>query len=226
VADLSNQIYGGRQVAGTDSIRVYVAESHGLSRYGIVRALTDSNGFEVIGEADDGRRAAHDLTRLSPDVAIVAERLPSVSGLELLRLVREDCPTRIVLLSGDLDTPAVYAALAAGAAGYLSSDTTGERLREVVASAARDEPMLAPDIQRLLLAEIQRGSNGHAPVLTTREREVLALLADGQGASQIAADLHVGISTAKKHLAHLYDKLEAPNSAAAVARAMRMGLID
>lgn len=209
-----------------DSIRVYVAEGHGLSRYGIVQALTASPGFEVVGQADDGRAAAHDLMRLAPDVAVVAERLPSMSGLELLRLVNDDCPARVVLLSGDVDTPAVYAALAAGAAGYLSSDITPERLRDVVASASRDEPMLAPDIQRLLLSEIRRGSNGDGPVLTAREREVLALLADGYGASQIAADLHVGVSTAKKHLAHLYEKLEAPNSAAAVARAMRLGLID
>jgi two-component system nitrate/nitrite response regulator NarL len=191
-----------------------------------VRALTDAGDFDVVGQAEDGRAAAHALRRLSPDVAVVAERLPSVSGIELLRLVREDCPTRIVLLSGDLDTPAVYAALAAGAAGYLSTNTTGERLLEVVASAARDEPLLSADIQRLLLSEIQRGSNGHSPALTPREREVLALLADGQGASRIAAELHVGVSTAKKHLAHLYDKLDAPNSAAAVARAMRLGLIE
>lgn len=221
----TNQPYRGCSMPAPP-IKVFVAECHGLSRYGIVHALTDAEGFEVVGEAEDGRAAAHDLRRLNPDVAIVAERLPSVSGIELLRLVREDCPTRIVLLSGDLDTPAVYAALAAGAAGYLSSNTTGERLREVVASAARDEPMLSADIQRLLLTEIQQGSNGDSPALTPREREVLALLAEGQGASQIAAELHVGVSTAKKHLAHLYDKLDAPNSAAAVARAMRLGLID
>lgn len=204
-----------------------MAEGHGLARYGIVRALSDTDAFEIVGEAADGRAAAHDLTRLQPDVAVVAERLASLPGLELLRLVRDDCATRIVLLSGDLDTPAVYSALVAGAAGYLSSDTTDERLRDVVASAARDEPMLAPDVQRLLLAEIQNGGDAHElPMLTPREREVLVLLADGHGASQIAVHLHVGVSTAKKHLAHLYEKLEAPNSAAAIARAMRLGLIE
>lgn len=210
----------------TPPIRVYVAERNGLARYGIVHALNDPALFEIVGQACDGRAAAHDVSRLSPDVAIVAERLASLPGLEVLRAVPDDCPTRIVLLSGDLDTPAVYAGLVAGAAGYLSSDTDDERLREVVISVARDEPMLAPDVQRVLMAEIQNSSAGELPILTPREREVLALLAEGHGAAQIAAHLHVGLSTAKKHLGNLYDKLDAPNSAAAVARAMRCGLID
>jgi two-component system nitrate/nitrite response regulator NarL len=207
-------------------IRVYVADGHGLSRYGIQRALGDSQEFQVIGEAADGRDAAHDVVRLKPDVAILAERLPSLTGLDVLRVLGHECPSKIVLLSGELDTSRIFAALAAGAAGYLSIETTGEGLREVVASAARDEPLLAPDIQRSLLAEIRQGSNDNAPVLTPREREVLVLLADGHGAAQIAARLHVGVTTAKKHLRHLYEKLEAANSAAAVARAMRLGLIE
>jgi two-component system nitrate/nitrite response regulator NarL len=208
------------------AIRVYVADGHGLSRYGIVRALGDSQDFEVVGQSDDGRAAAHDLVRLKPDVAIVAERLPSLTGLDVLRLLGSECPSRIVLLSGELDTSRVCAALAAGAAGYLTSETTGERLCEVVGSAARDEPLLAPDIQRSLLAELRRDSDGTAPRVTPREREVLELLAEGHGASQIAAALHVGVTTAKKHLRNLYEKLEAANSAAAVARAMRLGLIE
>ncbi len=138
--------------------------------------------------------------------------------------MRNACRTRIVLLSPVFDSPAVYAALMAGAAGYLTSDTTGEQLRDVVTSVAADTPMLAPDIQRLLLSEIHSASE--PPILSAREREVLALLADGQGAAQIAARLHVGISTVKKHLGNLYLKLEVPNSAAAVAQAMRLGLID
>jgi two-component system nitrate/nitrite response regulator NarL len=207
-------------------IRVYVAESHGLARYGIVRALADSDRFEVVGQAADGREAAHDLVRLAPDVAIVAERLPSLGAIELLQLVRRECPTQLVLLAAEADTPRLYSALAAGAAGYLSSDTTDARLREVVASAARGEPMLAPAVQRLLLTEIQRGSNGELPLLTPREREVLALLADGNSAPQIAHRLNVGTTTAKKHLTNLYEKLDAANSAAAVARAMRLQLIE
>ena len=212
--------------AGACYSGIYVAESHGLSRYGIVRALTDSELFEIVGQAQDGRAAADDLVRLRPDVAIVAERLPSLGAIELLQLVRGECPTQIVLLSAELDTPRLYSALAAGAAGYLSSDTTDVRLREVVASAARGAPLLTPDIQRQLLTQIQDRGNGHLPQLTPREREVIELLADGHGASQIAHALNVGTTTAKKHLANLYEKLGAGNSASAVARALRLQLIE
>ena len=172
------------QMQNTQPTRVYVAEGHALSRYGIVRALSDSDEFDLVGEAADGRAAADDLTCLRPDVAVVAERLPLVSGLELLRLAEDGLPTRIVLLSGGLETSAVYAALAAGAAGYLSTDTTDARLRGVVASAARGEPSLAPDVQRLLMTEIQNSSAGELPVLTPRERQVLVLF--GRGARRVA----------------------------------------
>lgn len=207
-------------------IRVYVAESHGLTRYGIVRALADSDRFEVVGEAADGKRAAAELVELHPDVAIIAERLPSLGAIELLQLVRGECGTQIVLVAAQIETPRLYSALAAGAAGYLSGDTTDTRLREVVASAARGEPLLTPEIQRQLLTQIQDRGNGHPPLLTPREREVIALLADGHGASQIAHRLNVGTTTAKKHLANLYDKLGAANSASAVARAMRLHLLE
>jgi two-component system nitrate/nitrite response regulator NarL len=217
---------GGDRIDDGLSIRVYVADPHALVRFAIRRSLGESADFEIVGETDDGRAAAQDLRRLKPDVAIVAERLPSLPGLELLQSLSDDCPTRIVLSCGELGTPGVYAALVAGAAGYLSNETTDERLRDIVAAVARGEAMLAPDIQAVLMTQIQRRSDGESPALTPREREALALIAEGYGAAQIAAHLHVGVSTAKKHLQHVYDKLEAPNSAAAVARAMRLGLLD
>jgi two-component system nitrate/nitrite response regulator NarL len=213
-------------MAANRPTRVYVAEANGLTRHGIVQALSVSEEFDVVGQDSDGRAAAHAISQLEPDVAVVAERLPSLSGFELLRNMTDSFGTRIVVVSGELDTPAVYAALAAGAAGYLSSDTDGERLRAVVASVARDEPMLAPDVQRRLITEIHAASGGVAPALPKREREILALLADGHGAAEIAARLSIGVSTAKKHLSNLYHKLDAPNSAAAVATALRLGVID
>lgn len=207
-------------------IRVYVAERHGLSRYGIVRALRDSPSVDVVGVSDDGRAAAQDLVRLTPDVAIVAERLPSLSGLDVLRLVKGACPTRVVVLASGFDTQRVYAAVVAGAAGYLSPETNAEELPEFVASIARGDFSFSPDIQRSLVSELRGAPNGTLPPLTPREREVLALLAEGHGAAQIAHHLSVALSTAKKHLQHVYEKLDAANSAAAVARAMRLGLIE
>lgn len=211
---------------GATPIRVYVADAHALSRYGIVRALSDSERFDLVGETGDGQAALAGLRQLEPDVAIVARRLPCLSSVEVLGLIRaERRRTKILLLDGELDAATVYAGFKAGAAGYISTDTTGEGLRELVVAAAQGQPILPHEIQRALLHEIQKG-DAEMPALTPREREILGLIAEGQPTSQIAAQLHVSPGTAKKHLSNVYGKLDVGNSAAAVARAMRLGLLE
>jgi two-component system nitrate/nitrite response regulator NarL len=208
-------------------IRVYVAEPHRLARYGVVRALESAGQFEVVGEAGEGREAVDDLIRLAPDVAILAEQLGPLSALELLAELPPSSPTRTVVLSTRLDHSGVYAALAAGATGYLTARSTDSaQLCETVAAAACDELALDPQAQRALADKIHGAREDDLPWLTARERDVIRLAADGLQAGEIAHRLSIVTSTVKKHQQSAYEKLGVSTSAAAVAAALRRGLID
>lgn len=205
---------------------VYVAERHELARYGIVSALSQEEGIEVVGDAADGITAARDLERLRPDVAILAERLPALTGGDLLRMLGKELPTRIMLLARDDDRPAAYRAFADGASAYLSTGTSVKDLREALAAVVGGEPIASSELQHRLLCEIRDANGNHAPALTIREREVVALLADGLRAAQIAPCLHISPATVKKHIAHVHKKLDCANSTSAVAKALREQLIE
>lgn len=208
-------------------IRVYVADVHRIARYGVVCALETSERFTVVGEASDGHQAAADIAELAPDVAVLAEQLGPVSALELLAELPAGCPTRVILLSTRLDHSGVYAALAAGATGYLTARSThSAQLRETVAAAASDEISLDPAAQRVLATVIHNGHEHDLPALTVRERDVIRLAADGLQTSQIAHDLNIGVTTVKKHQQSAYEKLGVCTCAGAVAKALRLTLIS
>jgi two-component system, NarL family, nitrate/nitrite response regulator NarL len=207
--------------------RVYVADDHPVYREGVARAIKERPDLELVGEASDGRQALAEIKDLEPDVAVLDIKLPGLSGTEVLSaLTRDGAKTRVVVLSAYLESSFVYQAIAAGAAAYLSKDSARQEICDTVTRVARGETILAPEIHEGLAAEVRLRTTDDRPALTGREREILALTAEGCSAPEIGRRLHVSPTTVKTHLQHLYDKLGVSDRAALVAAAMRRKLLE
>jgi two-component system, NarL family, nitrate/nitrite response regulator NarL len=212
---------------GYERIRVYVADDHPLYREGVVGALRERPDFDLVGEASDGRRALEEIRRLKPDVALLDFKLPGLDGARVLNALRRDqVATRVMFLSAYVDSAIVYRAVAAGASAYLSKDAGRQAICDAVAAVARGESVLAPEIQAGIVQEIRLREHDDRPALTPREREILLLTADGCNAPEIGRRLYLSPTTVKTHLQHLYEKLGVSDRAAAVAEAMRRGLLE
>ncbi|HEY1479065.1 MAG TPA: response regulator transcription factor [Gaiellales bacterium] len=206
-------------------VRVLIADDHPVFREGLVRAVAARAEMELASEHVDGRAALDAIAADPPDVALVDLRLPLLDGIAIARaVVRDGITTRVVILSAYDDADLVWAALEAGAAGYLTKDARREEITDGVLAAARGETVLAPSLAGALAGEVRRRAG--TPVLTSREREALAGLARGLSAPAIANELVLSTATVKTHLQHLYEKLGVSDRAAAVAEAMRRGLIE
>jgi two-component system nitrate/nitrite response regulator NarL len=207
--------------------RVLVVDDHPLFRDAMVRLLRSWAEVEVIGEAASGRAALERIRRDPPDVAVVDVRMPDVDGVQLCAAVgRDGLATRVLIVSGYDDDELVYAALEAGASGYMPKDAPRDEVARAVLAVAHGEMAIAPRLAGGLASQIRLRRERTGPLLTDREREVLALLADGRSAPEIGRTLFLATSTVKSHLAHLYEKLGVSDRAAAVAEAMRRGLIE
>lgn len=210
-----------------ERVRVLVADDHPLFREGVARAVSEWPELELIGEVADGRSALELIRSELPHVAIVDMRLPELDGAQIAAAVtRDDLTTRVLLLSAFADEQIVFRALEAGAAGYLTKDSTRDEIARAALAVGRGGTVLAPELTAGLASQIRLRGQADTPVLTMREREVLALLCEGQSAPQIAQKLFLGTTTVKSHLGHLYEKLGVSDRAAAVAEAMRRGLIE
>ena len=208
--------------------RVLVAERQPLYRDGLARVVESCPDLELVGVATDAMEALAELKRLTPDVAVLDIALPGLAGSSAVAtLRREGVEAQVVLLAADVDSATVYQAVAAGAKGFLSKDADAGEIGAGIATVARGETVLAPAVQSALASQIQRRADRDAaPALSAREAEVLRLIADGRSAPEIGAQLHLSTATVKGHLQSLYEKLGVSDRAAAVARAMRCGLLD
>jgi two-component system nitrate/nitrite response regulator NarL len=208
-------------------VRVFVVDDHPLYREGLTRAIKERPEFELVGEAEDGQQALEGIRQLQPRVAVVDVRMPGLDGVALAAAVRRDrVPTRILLLSAVTDSALVYDAIEAGASGYLSKEAGRDSICNAIARAARGEAVLAESVQTGLARQIRNRRDVRAPVLTSREREVLVRVAAGSSTPEIAKALIVSPATVKTHLQNLYAKLDVSDRAAAVAEAMRQGLLE
>jgi two-component system nitrate/nitrite response regulator NarL len=208
-------------------VRVYLADDHPLFVEGVARAVRGCEELELVGTATCGEQALADLRRLEPDVAVIDVRLRGAGAREILEAARlHGLPTRIVVLTAELEEDLVYELLAAGAAGYLSKEADREAVLAAVAAAARNEVVISPGAQTGLVRELRRREAHAGPTLTRREREVLALAAEGVTTTEIAARLELGATTVKSHLQNAYEKLDVTDRTAAVALALRRGLLD
>jgi len=216
-------------------IRVLVADDQALVR-GTVRLLVDTApDLEVIGEAATGAEAVEIATSQKPDVLLMDIRMPVMDGIEATRQITQ-CPetadVRILILTTfDLDAY-VYAALRAGASGFLLKDTPPADLLTAIRIIAAGDALLAPAVTRRLIAEFaRRPEPGQQPTgtlegVTDREREVLTLIARGLSNAEIAQALHVTMATAKTHVSRLLAKLAARDRAQLVMVAYETGLVQ
>lgn len=196
-------------------LRAYVADDHPLYRGAVVGAIRGCPGLELAGMAEDGRQALTEILALRPDIALLDVHMPGLGGPEVLRrLMNDDSPTRVLFLSGWATPEFASEAMAAGAWGVLDKQATAEELCAAVTAAARGEQVMSPRLR------------GHTrTVLTARERQILAFVADGLSAPDIAQRLTLSPHTVKTHLRNIFDKLGVADRAAAVASAMRRGLL-
>jgi two-component system nitrate/nitrite response regulator NarL len=212
---------------GKKRITVLVADDHPLYREGVVRALSASGQVEIVGEADDGRSALEQIQEHQPDVALIDYKLPELDGVAVANaVVRDALPTKVLLVSAFTDSGVVYQALETGAAGFVSKEARREQIVDAVLACARGENVVPPEIAAGLVSEIRLRRQDDRPALTQREHEILRLIAAGKSLPEIAKELYLGLTTVKTHVQHLYEKLGVSDRAAAVASAMRRGLIE
>ena len=208
-------------------VTVVVADDHPLYREGVVRALLASGQIDIVAEAGDGRAALAEIQQRKPDVALLDYKLPELDGVAITNaVVREQLPTRVLIVSAFTDSGVVYKALETGAAGFVSKEARREQIADAVLACARGENVVPPDVAAGLVSEIRLRRQSDTPALTPREQEILHLIAAGKSLPEIATELYLGLTTVKTHAQHLYDKLGVSDRAAAVAVAMRRGLIE
>ena len=215
-----------------DSVRVVVADDQALVRTGFGMILR-ADGIEVVAEATNGAEAVDAVRRTRPDVVLMDIRMPVLDGLEATRRIMAwgaDCPRVLMLTTFDLDQY-VYAALSAGASGFLLKDVAPEQLTNAVRLVRAGDALLAPSITRRLVERFARRDEEKAAVhrelagLTPRELEVLRLLARGLSNAELAAEFHLSEATVKTHVARILGKLQLRDRMQAVVVAYETGLV-
>jgi two-component system nitrate/nitrite response regulator NarL len=208
-------------------VRVLAADGQPLYRDAVARAIRERPELELVGQARNGREALAAIGAAQPDVAVIDRTLTGLSGEQVLNAVaRDGLRTRVVLIAAEADPCAVYAALAEGAAGYLTKETDARELCDAISAVARGKTVLAPELQAGVAGEIRLRALHDRPVMSDRELETLTLIAEGLSAPEIGRALHLSTATVKTHLQHIYEKLGVSERAAAVAEAMRRGLLE
>jgi DNA-binding NarL/FixJ family response regulator len=206
-----------------EPVRVLLADDHRLMREGTAALLRGDERIEVVGLASDGREALRMAEARKPHVVLLDLEMPVLGGIEACAALRERVPgTEVLILTVSENEPDLYAALRVGASGYLLKDMPPAELVEAVLGAGRGDPHIAPRMAGRLLAEMG-AARGPAPLedLSAREREVLALLAEGLRNREIAERLVVTEATVKTHVRHVLEKLRLRNRAEAAAFAAR-----
>lgn len=218
----------------TDTIRILLADDQELVRYGLRLVLEAEPGLVVVGEAADGALAALAADRLKPDVVLMDVRMPGVDGLEATRRIIATLPgTRVLVLTTyDIDDYA-FGALGTGASGFLLKDTRPPELIAAIRAVHRGDAVVAPRITAKLIAlaapQMQAGpadeDGDPLSVLTSRERDVFLLIADGATNAEIAGSLYLAESTVKTHIGRILQKLGLRDRVQAVILAFQLGVV-
>ena len=215
------------------TVRVAIVDDQALMRDGFTMILDAQPDIEVVGDAENGRVGVELCRRTRPDVVLMDIRMPVVDGIEATRLIASEGghDTKVLVLTTfDLDEY-VYAALRAGASGYLLKDTPAKELVAAVRVIAQGDALLSPSVTRRLIEEFAQRPEPAAVTaalpddLTDREREALELLARGLSNREIAATMYIGEATAKTHVSRLLTKLGVRDRVQAVVLAYETGLV-
>ena len=208
-------------------IRILLADDHSLVRHGFRMILAAQQDMEIAGEAGNGREAVELAQKLKPDVVIMDVTMPELNGIEATRRLIELSPrTRVLALSMHKDAVYVREILRAGARGYLLKDSADADLIAAVRAVAKGEGYLSPGVSDAVLTDYRRHVTDPLDLLTTREREVLQMIAEGKTNKEIATSLNLSVYTVEAHRGRLMEKLNLHSTGELVRFAVRSGLID
>jgi DNA-binding NarL/FixJ family response regulator len=206
------------------SIRILVADDHVVVRQGL-RVLLEQAGMAVIGEASDGQEALRLAHEQPPDVAVLDISMPHLNGLETARRLREALPqTKIVLLTVHTEDPYVLEALQAGVAGYVLKTQAAVDIVQAIRAVLQGEIYVSPRVARAVVTAYLTRSDLPPDPLTSREREILQLIAEGLTTKEIASHLGLSVKTVESHRINLMRKLDIHETATLVRYAIRRGL--
>lgn len=210
-------------------IRVLVADDHPAFRRGLELMLSGVDGIDVVASAPTGARAVELAAELAPDVVLMDVRMPDLDGIEATRrlVAAGPAPPGVVVLTMLEDDDSVFAAMRAGARGYLLKGADEDEIVRAVHAVAAGEAIFGPGVAARLIAHFARGSASPVaqfPALTTREREVLELIAAGKGNAVIAHELMISLKTVRNHVSNIFTKLQVSDRSAAIVKARRAGL--
>jgi DNA-binding NarL/FixJ family response regulator len=202
-----------------------VADDHPLYRQALVGLITEHPQLAVVGDAPDAPAALEGIRALCPDVALLDVRMPG-DGVTVMQTLRsEGHSTRVLFVSGYTGARDVYRAVAAGASGYLAKDAGGKAICEAILAVAHGETRFSPSTEVALVAAVHEREEAASVHLSDRERQILQMVAEGGSNAQVGEQLHVSPETVKTHLRSTFEKLGVADRTAAVAVAIRQGLI-
>ena len=213
-------------------IRILLADDHNVMRKGLRLLLESESDFTVVGEAADGRQAVAKAEETKPDVAVLDIAMPNLSGIEAAQRIISECPhTAVVILSMHSDEGYVLRALKAGAKGYLLKDSAEGDLIAAIRIVCQGKTFFSPEISKMLvedyIREIRtRGVDDSYELLTSREREILQLSAEGRTNKEIAAALNLSPYTVETHRRNLLEKLDLHSAAELILYAVRKRVIS
>jgi len=213
----------------TENIRVLIVDDHDIVREGQRALINTEPGMEVIGEAKNGIEAIELADRLQPDVILLDLRMPEKDGIEASEEIKKGNPeARILVLTSFAEDERVYAAIKAGAMGYLLKDASPQKILKSIRDVFQGETSIEPRLAQKLMREIQRTSDSPPTEepLTVREMEVIRLIAEGLSNQEIAERLVISERTVRTHVTNILGKLHLANRTQAALYALREGLAD
>jgi DNA-binding NarL/FixJ family response regulator len=210
--------------------RVLLADDHGLVRAGIRALMEKIPNVEVVGEAGTGREALELVKSKLPNLVLMDVGMAELGGLEALPRIVKDFPSvKVIILSAHANEEYVIRALRGGAAGYMLKDAAMTELQLAIDSIAQDKTYLSPSISRTVInSYLERVGGQFSPLeqLTSRQREILQLIAEGKNTKEIAAELDISIKTVESHRLQLMDRLDIHDIPGLVRYAIRSGLVS
>jgi DNA-binding NarL/FixJ family response regulator len=209
-------------------IRILVADDHPAFRRGLELMLVEVADFCIVGMAETGTRAVELAGSLAPDVVLMDLRMPDLDGIEATRRISRAVPApAVVVLTMFEDDDSVFAAMRAGARGYLLKGADQEEIVRAIRAAAAGEAIFGPEIATRVINHFARGAGSTTaafPSLTEREREVLEMIAVGKGNATIAQELMISLKTVRNHVSNIFTKLQVSDRAGAIVKARKAGL--